>query len=434
MTPFSEHDRQRIAASIWSLAQKRKPGTVNLRLYNPSPLKDGWTVDHTVLEIVNDDMPFLVDSVTGELQRRGLSVHLVIHPVMQVRRNAEGKWIDLVKSDDDAPAAAENTAAIGLARAESIMHVQLDHVLDPAILKDIETGIRNVLSDVRAAVDDWPEMRRRMAEAIESAAASKLQDAPDENTVEAREFLHWLDNNNFTYLGYRDIDLVQEGGRLTAIRVLPESGLGVLRDPEIRAFGGLRDLNTQASQIQRYVRQHQLLVVSKTNLRARVHRTVPMDAIFVRRFDKKGDIVGERLFVGLFTSQSYSQSPSEIPFLRRKIRYVVNRAGFDPHGHDGKALVHILDNYLHDELFQITEEDLFHHSVGVLHLQERARTALFVRYDPFGRFATCLIYVPRDRYNWAMRAKIQAFLETALGGIAEDPNVRIDDSPLRALS
>ena len=428
LEPFSKSDLERIAASCWELAQKRKSGTINLRLYNPSPVQDGWTVDHTVLEVVNDDMPFLVDSITGELHRRGLSIHLVIHPVMQLRRNVQGELLGVVKGGGKPR--RENIPASASSHAESIMHIQFDHVLDPAILKEIEASIRSVLSDVRAAVEDWPKMRQRMAEAIESAAASVHQESANENTEETREFLRWLDDNNFTYLGYRDIDLLHEGGRLMAIKVQLKSGLGVLRDAEVRAFGGLRDANKQSKQIQNYVQQHHLLVVSKTNLRSRVHRTVPMDAIFVRRFDQGGDIIGERLFVGLFTSQSYSQRPREIPFLRRKIRRVVERASLDPRGHDGKAMVHILDNYPQDELLQISEDELMQHSLGILHLQERARVALFVRYDPFGRFATCIIYVPRDRYDSALRTRIQNFLETALGGKAEDPNVRIDDSTL----
>jgi len=420
------HDRERMEASIWNLAKVRKPGEVNLRLFNPSPLQNGWTVDHTVLEIVNEDMPFLVDSVTGELQRRGINIHLVIHPVIRVQRDAQGEIRSILKNG----AGAKNAPGKDAAQAESIMHIQIDHILDPALLQEIEASLRLVLGDVRAAVEDWPKMRQRMVEAIETASASKLQDAADENTEEARAFLRWLDANNFTFLGYRDIDLVQAGGKLTAIKVQPKSGLGVLRDPEIRAFGGLRDMNTQSTQLQKYVRQHHLLVITKTNLRSRVHRTVPMHAVFVRRFDSTGDIIGERLFVGLFTSASYSQSPRAIPFLRRKINFVIARAGLDPTGHDGKALVHVLDSYLHDELFQMSEDELYHHSLGIVQLQERARVALFVRYDPFGRFATCLVYVPRDRYDSLLRAKIQGFLETALGGQAEDYNVRIDDSQL----
>ena len=415
---FSEHDRQRIAAGIWRLTQTRKPSTINLRLFNPSPLQDGWTVDHTVLEVVNDDMPFLIDSIVGELRRRGLGIHIVIHPVMQVRRDASGEWLGFVSD--------KTAGALG----ESLVHVQFDHCLDPAILREIETSIREILVEVRAAVEDWPKMRARMADAIKNAAVSNHPDAVDETLDEARDFLRWIDSNNFTYLGYRDIELTQRDGHLTGIKVLPQSGLGILRNTDVRVFGGLRDMSARSSQLQMHVRQHHLIIFTKTNLRARVHRTAPMDAIFVRHFDKAGNATSEQLFIGLLTSQSYAQSSLSIPFLRRKINRVIERAGLTPHSHDGKALRHILDNYPRDELFQITEDDLLHHSLGILHLQDHAKTALFVRYDPFGRFATCLIFVPRDRYDRSLRIKIQEFLALNLGGRVQDPDVRIDETPL----
>jgi glutamate dehydrogenase len=420
---FSEHEKECMAASIWRLAQERKPGVVKLRLFNPSPLADGWVVDHTVLEVINDDTPFIVDSVTGALQRRGLAVHLVIHPVMHVRRDARGKLIDIVKSNgnpDD-----------GLLSAESVMHIQFDHCLDPDLLREIETEMHLVLDDVRAAVEDWREMRARMRECIEQAEVSRRQKNTVDNIEEVQAFLRWLDDNNFTYLGYRDIDLVQKDGKLVSIEVLADSGLGVLRNREVRMFGGLRDLGSKQSKVlQSYVRMHNLLVITKTNQHARVHRQVPMDAFFIRRFDSEGNVVGERLFVGLLTSQSYSQAPREIPFLRRKIEYVIKRAGFSPSGHDGKALVHILNNYPYDELFQISEEDLYKNALGILHLQERARVALFARFDPFERFVTCLIYVPRDHYDSTLRMRMQQTLEIAFGGKAQDWHVRIDDSVL----
>lgn len=423
LTAFSVKDRDCIAASIWNLCQNRKPGSLKMRLFNPSPSSEGWTVDHTVIEIANDDMPFLVDSVVGALQRRGLTVHLVIHPVVLTKRDSNGKLLSVAKY--------KNGGSDSSMLPESLMHIQIDHVLDPELQKEIEAELKTVLNDVRASVEDWPKMRQRMAESMAQAAASKHQEMAGEHTEETREFLRWLDDNNFTYLGYRDIDLVQKDGRLTSIKIVPGSGLGVLRDAEARMFGGLRDMSAkQTPTLQKYVQQHHLLVVTKTNQLARVHRTVPMDAIFVRRFNAEGDIIGERLFVGLFTSRSYTQTPREIPFLRRKIMHVQKRAGFNPSSHDGKALIHILNHYPHDELFQINEDELLQNSLGILQLQDRARVALFARRDPFERFVTCLLYVPRDRYDSALRAKLQLFLEHAYAGKAEDWNVKIDDSQL----
>ena len=418
LVAYSKAERAAIAASVWALASWRKSGQVALRLYNPSATTDGWTVDHTVLEIVNDDMPFLVDSVVGALQRRGLTVHLVIHPVIPVRRDPQGNLLDIGKG------VAESGG-----RVESLMHIQFDHCLDKNVLKEIEDNIRSVLADVRASVEDWPVMRERMRECAQIMATTGGK--AGKNAGEAQAFLEWLDDNNFTFLGYRDIDLTLKGDQLASIKVNPDSGLGVLRDQNVRMFGGLRDLDPKKTRtLQTYVRQHEPLIITKTNPSARVHRQVPMDAIFIRRFDSAGKLVGERLFVGLFTSKSYSQNPQEIPFLRSKIDYVVGKTEFRPGSHDAKALLHILKTYPHDELFQISGEELLENAVGILQLQERARVALFTRRDAFERYITCLIYVPRDRYDSALRRRIQDFLETAFGGKAEDWFVRIDDSML----
>jgi glutamate dehydrogenase len=425
---FLPGNQESIPASIWSLGQQRKPGKLKLRLFNPSPITDGWTVDHTVLEIVTDDMPFLVDSVTGALQRHGLTVHLGIHPDYKIRRDANGKLLDVLAGGGSL---TENSPAVGLVTDEVFMHFQLDHCLDESFLKNLDDELREVLADVRKAVEDWPKMRERMAAIIALPSPPKKKAVANEDEEEVRAFLHWLDSNNFTYLGYRDIDLIQENGKLVKIEVVPDSGLGILRDPALHMFGGLRDLSDKKNPaLQRHVRQQNVLVITKTKAEARVHRAVPMDAIFVRRFNDKGDVIGERLFVGLFTSRSYLQNPNEIPFLRRKIKNVLDRAAFNPAGHDGKAMVHILHTYPRDELFQISEDELFRNSFGILQLQERARVALFVRRDPFERFVTCLIYVPRDRYDSTLRGQIHSLLEQAFGGKSGHWHVRIDDSPL----
>ena len=411
-------ERQRLTASVWQLMQRRRRGDVNMRLYNPVKDKNGWTVDHTVLEIVSDDMPFLVDSVTGELHRRGLSVHLFIHPVVNVTRDAQGQLVEILKAGSPLPD-----------RAESLMHVQFDQCVDPKLLDDIGETLRDIFEELYAAVRDWPTMRQRMGDAAAEIMEASEKRIPADEKNEARSFLAWLDDNNFTYLGYRHLDIVKRGANI-GWKVTAGCGLGILRDDEVRMFGGLRDLDKQPREVQEFIQKQGLIIVTKTNERARIHRTVPMDAIFVQRFDGNGAVIAEHLFVGLFTSRSYSQSPSEVPFVRHKIQQVIDRATFDPYGHDGKALVHILKHYPRDELFQISTDDLFHHSVGIVRLQERSRIALFIRRDPFRRFVTCLVYTPREHYDSALRLRLQRKLSTAFGGPITDYNVRIDDSPL----
>ncbi|MDE2030012.1 MAG: NAD-glutamate dehydrogenase, partial [Alphaproteobacteria bacterium] len=416
---FTAAERARIAASIWSLAAHRRKGQAALRVFNPSPEKDGWTVDHTVIEIVTDDMPFLVASVTGVLQNLGYAVHMVIHPVLDVVRDGKGHVRGLARSG--APGAA----------AESFIHVQIDHCVDAAPLHAIEAEIQAALADVRAAVEDWRKMRDTMRALGDALTPPKRQSDAAEDIGEVREFLSWLCDDNFTFLGYREINLDCRGENLALIRIVSGKGLGILRDDNIRLFGGLRDLDERKQPaLRKYVRQHHVLFITKTNIATRVHRSLPMDAVFIRSFNEDGVAIGEKLFVGLFTSKTYAQTPRDIPFMRRKIADVTARMGFPPKSHDGRNLTHILNTYPHDELFQITEDELCDNVRSILQLQERARVALLPRRDPFGRYVTCLVYVPRDRYDSGLRAKIQDFLETAYGGKARSWNVRIDDSRL----
>ncbi len=415
---FSHEDRSRMASSIWSLAVVRRPGEAKLRVFNPSPEADGWTVDHTVIEIINDDMPFLVDSVTGILQNRGLAVHIVIHPVIPLRRGDGHKVLSV---------AAKGGEGVN---AESFMHIQIDHCLDKVLLKSIEDEVRATLTDVKATVTDWHAMRGRMQDAIDGVVDSKNK-AAEEDSEEVRAFLAWLLDDNFTFLGYREIDLGQQGGASSPIRVTPKRGLGILRDDEARMFGGLRDTDEHhAPALRKYLRQHQTLFVTKTHAITRVHRVLPMDAVFVRRFDAHGVLVSERLFVGLFTSKAYTQTPCAIPMMRRKIVNILTRMDFTPRSHNGRTLLHILNTYPHDELLQISEDELYTNVLGILQLQDRARVALFMRRDPFDRYATFLVYVPRDRYGSTLRKRIQKFLETSYVGKILTWNVRIEDSRL----
>ncbi len=424
--------RTYLASSMWQFASERRPGASKVRVFNPTD------IDHTIIEAVNDDMPFLLDSIIDTVRRLKFVVHFVLHPVLQVQRDAQGHMLGVVRDINrvHAPAVKIDPKSMERSRicAESMIQVQIDRCLDPEMLAIIERDLNSTLNDVRSAVEDWPAMQQKMVEAVAHATAPKYQSSAATNVAEVREFLEWLNRNNFIYLGYREIILSLEGekksapSRVATIQIDRKTGLGVLRDPDIHMFGGLRRLaKSQNPTLLRYVQQNHLLVVTKTNVLSRVHRAVPMDAIFIRRFDENGQIVGESLFVGLFTSQSYTQTSREIPFLRHKIADVCERAGFNPHGHDGRALMHILDAYPRDELFQIGEDELLANCLGILQLQERARAAAFVRIDPFERFVTCLLYVPRDRYDTTLRVRITALLEKAYAGSVRDWELRVDN-------
>ncbi len=394
------------AVAMWQWGQNRLPGKAAVRVYTPRIEEHGWQSPRTVIEIINDDMPFLVDSITSELNRQGLTVHLVIHPVVRVKRDAQGRLGDLYEQD----------SAPEEAIPESFMHVEVNALSAAETLERVRTGLERVLDDVRAAVVDWRAMRAQMHEALGEVDAMRLT-LPADEVAEGEAFLRWADEDHFTYLGYREYRFETDpNSGEPALNLVEGSGLGILRDDQFTVFDGLRHYQTQAPEVREFVRAPRVLMVSKANKHSTVHRPVHMDAILVKRFKADGTIIGERLIVGLFTSAAYNRSPREIPFVRRKVAAVIERAGFDPQSHDGKALMNIIANYPRDELFQVDVDGLYEVALGILHLQERQRLALFVRKDPFERFVSCLVYVPRDRYDTGLRQRIQAILEAGFNG------------------
>jgi glutamate dehydrogenase len=409
------------AVSLWRLAETRQPGRAKLRVINPRVEEQGWRSDRTVVEIVNDDMPFLVDSVTAALAGEGFTVHLVIHPVLRVERDAEGRLAALL----DSGGGNGNGAGGGL--RESVMHVEVSEERDPARLDALAALLQHVLDEVRAAVQDWMRMRERLR-AIAAELAAQPPPLVEAERREGLDFLAWLDDDNFTFLGFREYRF--GGGQESGLDILPGSGLGILHDEGHTVFDGLRHFATLPPDVRQFLREPRLLMITKSNRRSCVHRAVYMDAICIKSFDASGNAIGERLFVGLFTSLAYSRSPRAIPLLRRKVETALKRSGFESQSHDGKALLHILDTYPRDELFQIGEDELFETALGILHLQERQRIALFLRRDPFERFVSCLVYVPRERYDTALRERFVRILEDALAGKVDSFNAQLDESVL----
>ena len=406
--------------SLLAFASRRKAGAAKVRVYNPRAGKHGWDSSHTAIEIVNDDMPFLVDSVTAALGQFESEVLLVIHPIMDVERDGKG--------------AMKSVAATGKgnvkAHRESLMHVEITEQPEDRH-QEIRDSLLAVLADVRASVEDWPSMRERCHGLIDELETSPPKLAVRE-IAQGVEFLRWMDDEHFTYLGYREYKYSGSGAR-TVARIDESSGLGVLRDQEVQVFSGLRRLGKLPAEVRHFVRQPVLMRISKASKRSTVHRPAHMDAVSIKTFDGKGKVTGERLFVGLFTSVAYSRSPREIPILRDKVDHMLRRSGFPPASHDGKALMHILETYPRDELFQISGDELLETSTGILHLQERQRVALFMRRDPFERFVSCLVYVPRDRYDTALRHKLQTILEETFSGTVESFSTHLSDSALARL-
>jgi glutamate dehydrogenase len=405
------------ALAHWSFARQRDPGTPNVRVYNPEFEQHGWRSGHTVVELVSDDMPFLVDSATMELSGQGAGIHLPIHPVMRVRRDRDGELASVL-----APDAPDEEGT----QAESFIHVEIDRQSGTAELERLRERLLGVLRQVAAAVEDWPAMRDRAADLIAELREQPPPPLDRDECEEAAALLSWMDDGHFTFLGFREYELVTQGGA-DRLRPVAGSGRGILREsPGAKRSSG-STLTTRAGAL---AREPHPLVLTKANSRSTVHRPAYLDYVGVKRFGPDGDVVGERRFLGLYTTAAYRANAGEIPVLRRKVEAVVARAAFQPGSHAEKALVEILDTYPRDELFQIPDDELFELAMGILALGERQRVRLFIRRDAYERFVSCLVFLPRDRFHTRNRERIQEILAEAFDAETVDFELRLSESVL----
>ncbi len=391
---------QRAAASnaLLAFARRRLPGVAKIRVFNPTAGVHGFESRHTVVQIVNDEMPFRVDSIANEFNRREIAVHLLAHPVLAVRRDLDGDMIGIALE------AGER------AKAESMMHIEIDRQADHAHLDELAAALTRVLAEVRLAVEDWRAMRRACLDAIADLVPGRAA-----NLAEYEDFLRWLEANHFTFLGHRRYRYVDDPSQPGGLRyeLMPGSALGILRRDEVRLFeAGLGG----GEAMSRFARGPHNVLIVKTDRQALVHRSGAMDCVIVKTFDADGRITGERRLVGLFTSAAYHAMVRDVPLLRGRVDGLLRRSGLDPNSHDGKALMAILEAYPRDELFQIEEDTLYDHAMGILQLQERRRVALFARRDAVGRFATNLVYAPRERFDTALSDRFAAILEQSWQG------------------
>ncbi|GIH22128.1 NAD-glutamate dehydrogenase [Acrocarpospora phusangensis] len=395
------------------LAANRPQGRAMVHVFTPTLEQTGWDPGHSVVQVVTDDMPFLLDSVTTELDRHQLGTHLIVHPQLRVRRDMTGRLLG-----------EEDADVTGMVLVESWMHIEIDRQSDPTVLKQLEADLRRVLEDVRYAVEDHTKMR-----ALALTTAEDLADNPpplDPAGVEdSLELLRWLADGHFTFLGSREYRL-EDDDTLTAV---PGTGLGILRADK----AGSTSFSAMPPELRAKAREKQVLIITKANSRATVFRPAYLDYVGVKLFSADGEVVGERRFLGLFTHVAYNESISRIPVLRRKLAEVLDRAGLPPESHDGKDMIEILETYPRSELFQISVEELLPTAMGVLRLRERKQVRLFLRRDDYGRSISCLIFLPRDRYTTKVRLLMQDLLMKALGGVSLDYSAMIGESALARL-
>ena len=405
------------ALSHWSFARQRRPGVPKVRVYNPHPQEHGWQSTHTIVEVVTDDMPFLVDSVRMSLNRVGLTTHLVIHPVLNMCRDADGGLHSLVDAEE-----------AGVTITEAVMHLEVDRQTEPSVLDTIATDIESVIEGIRACVEDWREMKDRLKHVL-AEVTSRPPPLEVTELVQAQAFLEWIGDDHFTFLGYREYELVEAGGA-DVLRSIAGSGLGLLRNAESSESTTFANL---PESVRRLAREPRLLILTKANARSTVHRPSHMDYIGIKRFDDQGQVIGERRFLGLYTSAAYNRVPRAIPLLREKVARAMERATYPANSHAAKALLHILETFPRDLLFQFEDEDLFTTAMGILHLQERQRIRLFVHRDRYARFVNCIVYVPRERFNTYVRLRIQELLSESFGAQDSEFTVQLSESVLARL-
>ncbi|MEV0678023.1 NAD-glutamate dehydrogenase [Actinosynnema sp. NPDC050436] len=407
--------------SNYQLAETRVPGRPVVRILNPTRVHDGWTCPATVVQVVTDDMPYLVDSVASELTRGGVQVQRVVHPIVVVRRDpVTGALNEVLPTADPADPPSD-------ALAESWMYIEVDLLTDPDRARELETKLHTVLNDVREVVEDT---RKMTGTALQ--LAERLQSSPpplDAAEVDdGARLLRWLADDHFTFLGYRQYELVRDDpatGGEPALRAVLASGLGVLRQDSLaaRSLTAGPDAGAQAL-------SPELLVLTQASAQSSVHRSVYPYYVGVKTFDADGNVAGEHRFLGVFSTTALHEDVLDIPAVERRVRDVIHRAGFPLHSYSGQRMLEVIQDYPRTELFSVDAETLYQNVTGVIALAERRRLRLFLRRDPYGRFFSCLVYLPRDRYTTTSRLAMQEVLIAELGGLNLEYSARVGESAL----
>ncbi len=399
------------AVQHYHLGQSRQPGKTSIALYTPSFDRHGWHSPHTVIDIVTDDMPFLVDSVTMAINNRNLTIHRLLHPVFGIVRDETGA---LKKSAERGAAGTHN---------ESWIHLEIDRIGSGQPMEELREALASVLEDIRTAVDDFPKMRERA-----KTTADSLGPIPSGEREEIAEFLQWLSGENFVFLGYAYYPADTAAGEISSA---PGEGLGLLQRADHPRFGNyLAGLPNRLADIEKFP---SALVLTKANARSIVHRSGYLDLIGVQERDADGRLTGMHAFVGLYAAHVYHISTTEIPVVRRKVAAVRAKCNFAPGGHSDKTLRNILETYPRDELIEIDTDDLIRIAHGIVMLQDHPRVRVFLRDDPWCRYVSALIYMPRDRFDTSVRLRIMNLIRNTLGAESLDFFLMLGESPMARL-
>lgn len=394
----NDSDLYGAALSLWNSLEKNTSDDAVIRVFNPEVAKDGWQSSHTIVEIIAKDMPFLVDSVRMAMTRENIASHLLLHSPLKIQRDKNEKISGL----SSLKAEQESTST------KTVFFIEIDRQTDASVIESFKKELESVLVDVSVAVEDWQPIREKLI-AVSKNLPKSHKDKNDNEINETVEFLDWLVKDNFTLMGYRQYELSPVQGDYQ-LKGKMETSLGLMKNSDAEHTRLLSELPEVA---QREARSSNLLILTKTNSLSRVHRPAYIDYVGVKRFDDKGNVIGEDRFIGLFSSNFYNNSAADVPVLKSKINRIMDMCDFAKGTHAYKAVLNILETYPRDELVQARENELLEVAMGVLQIQERDMCRLFVRKDAYGRFLSCMVYVPRERYNTALRRETQAILANA---------------------
>jgi glutamate dehydrogenase len=381
--------------ACWQFIQVRNRVQAKVRVFNPDYEQHGWQSTHTIIEVLQEDMPFVVDSLRMELNSRNLTIHAIHNAVLTMKRNDSGELIDALRKDSR----AKNT------HRESLVSIQVDRHTGEEELKALELALLHVLEDVTMVVEDFSSMVER-CDSLTDAFTTKLKGFDAEVTAEVHDFTVWL-KDHFTFLGYDEYKLITKNGKQT-LEAIPGSQLGLLKFCDEHCRSAL--VNENDRDAEGFVLIPDILSFTKSNRKSSVHRPIYPDYISIKRYDAKGKLTGESRFLGLYTSSVYIQTSRQIPIVRRKVNAIMEKSGLHRQGHDWKELLQILEIHPRDDLFQVSVDDLYRSVMGILQIHERRQIRLFVRRDYFGQFYSCLVYSPRDVYSTDFRRKVQALL------------------------
>ncbi len=400
----SDSDLYGAILSLWKLLQQKKSSGPCIKVFNPEIAKHGWQSSHTIIQIIVDDMPFLVDSVRMAINRNNITSHLILHTPMHFIRNKNGEVIEFVEKGQ------RNIEH----NSETVFLIEIDRISDAKDLKKLVQELKSVVSEVSLSVQDWQPMRDKLTEITKNFDKSNSK-ASSNVKAQGKTFLNWLNDHNFTLMGYRYYNVQAIEGDHQWCPV-DDSSLGLMKNS---ISTRVRLLSNVPANAREEALSSNPLLLTKTNSKSRVHRPAYMDYIGVKEFDEKGNVCGEHRFLGLYSASFYNSSATDLPMLKEKIERMCELSGFEPNTHAYKAFVNIVETYPRDELIQTPDEELAQTILGIFQMQERGMVKLFVRKDAFGRFFSCMVYVPRERYNTQLRRDTQALLKRSFNANGE---------------